>query len=47
MHNQTTYAYDIVMSRKTDNVIKAINTNGKVREGWWGGNFEVANANSV
>jgi hypothetical protein len=47
LHNQTTYAYDIVMFQETDNVVKAINTNGKEGEGWWGGNFEVANANSV
>ena len=29
LHNQTTYAYDIVMFQETDNVVKAINTNRK------------------
>lgn len=46
LHNQRTYAYHIVMSQESHNVIKAINTNGKEGEGWWGGNFEVA-TNSV
>jgi hypothetical protein len=35
------------MSQEIDNVIKAIDTNVKEGEGWWGGNFEVANVNSV